>query len=187
MSFEVEIKFRTEDHDELTRRLLALGAEAAAAVEQEDVYLRHPMRDFAVTGEALRVRREGTQNRITYKGPRHEGPTKTREEIEIAFTEGDEAASQIRRLWDALGFRPVAVLHKRRSPFHLVYDGRHLEVGLDLAEDVGTFAEVETLAADAGDLPQAQATVLALAGVLGLSVVEPRSYLRMALERRGEA
>src|SRR3954449_1270660 len=85
MSFEVEIKFRTDGHDDMARRLAEMGGKPAAVSDQEDVYLSHPARDFAQTGEALRLRSEGSSNRITYKGPRQGGPTKTREEIEIAF------------------------------------------------------------------------------------------------------
>src|SRR5579883_1372511 len=80
MSFEVEVKYRSADHDQLRRLLLELGAREDAPVDQEDVYLRHPSRDFAQTHEALRLRHIGAENRITYKGPRFPGPTKTREE-----------------------------------------------------------------------------------------------------------
>src|SRR5918998_918084 len=88
MSFEVELKYRTDDHIGLAEKLAALGAAASAPVSQEDVYLSHPARDFAATNEALRLRRVGKSNRITYKGARRTGPTKTREEIEIPFAEG---------------------------------------------------------------------------------------------------
>ncbi|HEU5115398.1 MAG TPA: class IV adenylate cyclase, partial [Isosphaeraceae bacterium] len=83
--FEVEIKFRAADHRALAARLIALGAEASEAQEHEDLYLAHPSRDFARTDEALRLRRVGDQNRVTYKGPKLGGPTKTREEIEVPF------------------------------------------------------------------------------------------------------
>ena len=123
---------------------------------------------------------------MTYKGPRQAGPTKTREEIEVGFAAGADAHQQMRRIWELLGFRPVAVLHKRRQPYRLVRGGRAMAVVLDLAEGLGAFAEVETIAADAADLPAAQAAVLDLAQALGLTAVEPRSYLRMALERGRE-
>ncbi len=189
MSFEVEIKFRTDaaGHAELVRRLSGLGAESAPACEQEDNYLSHPTRDFGATGEALRLRREGEANYVTYKGPRQPGPTKTREEIEVAFAAGDDAHRQMGRVWELLGFRPVAILHKRRQAYRLVRGGRAIAVVLDLAEGLGEFAEVETIAADAADLPAAQSAVLDLAQALGLAAVEPRSYLRMALEQGSAA
>ncbi|WZO98011.1 class IV adenylate cyclase [Isosphaeraceae bacterium EP7] len=187
MGYEVEIKFRCPDHGAISKRLMALGAGPGAEVEQADAYLAHPSRDFAATNEALRIRREGAENRVTYKGPKHPGPTKTREEIEIPFQGGQEGFEATSRLFEALGFRPVAVVRKRRIPHHVRFQGRELEVTLDLAEELGPFVEVEALAADAADLPAAQAAVQALAAELGLTdaSVEPRSYLRMLLELSG--
>jgi adenylate cyclase class 2 len=188
VSYEVEIKFRAHGCDEdLERRLASLGAEAAREYDQEDTYLSHPARDFGRSGEALRVRREGTENRLTYKGPRHAGPAKTREEIELGFDAGSDAHAEMGRLWELLGFRPVAVLRKRRKAFPLIRGGRAITVSLDRAEGLGVFAEVETIAADSADLPAAQAAVLDLARELGLTEVEPRSYLRMTLEQKMSA
>ncbi len=181
MGYEVEVKYRVADHQGLEDRLTELGAVADTPIEQADAYLAHPSRDFAQTSEAFRIRREGDVNRLTYKGAKHAGPTKTREEIEIAFESGPEAFAQMERLCSALGFQPVAVVRKTRRPFSLTLDGIPLEVTLDDAESLGTFAEVEALAETQEDLPKAQAAVLKLAGMLELSDVEPRSYLRMLL------
>jgi adenylate cyclase class 2 len=185
MGFEIEIKFRVADHNDLRRRLADRGIEPEATVDHEDAYLAHPSRDFAVTGEAFRIRGEGSKNRITYKGPKLGGPTKTREEIEVAFAEGDEAREQLGRAFELLGFRPVAVVRKRRTEYHLESGGRPMAVSLDLAEGLGAFAEVETLVESEADLPGAQQAVVATARELGLMEVEPRSYLRMFLEDRG--
>ncbi|HEY2158524.1 MAG TPA: class IV adenylate cyclase [Isosphaeraceae bacterium] len=182
MGYEVEIKFRDADHAAIERRLLALGAEPGEPVEQDDVYHAHPARDFAMTGEAFRLRRDGPRNRLTYKGPKHGGPTKTREEVEVGFDRGPASWAEMARMLEALGFRPVATVRKTRRPFHLVRGGRPMEVVLDRAEGLGDFAEVEALADDRG-LAEAQEAVLALARELGLTEVEPRSYLRMLLER----
>jgi adenylate cyclase class 2 len=185
MSFEVELKYRAVDHNQLVPRLLGMGATPAGEVDQEDTYLSHPSRDFARTNEAFRIRRLGTENRITYKGPRRSGPTKTREELEIPFAPGGDSAARLLRLFENLGFRPVAVIRKRRTALHLTYRGHELEIALDVAEGLGAFAEIEAFAHGESDLPAAQQAVLDLAGELGLTEVEPRSYLRMALEQRG--
>jgi adenylate cyclase class 2 len=187
MGFEVEVKYRSADHDRLRSLLLDRGAREDAPVEQEDVYLRHPSRDFALTNEALRLRHIGADNRITYKGPRFPGPTKTREEIEISMAPGDSNARDLARLFENLGFRPVAAIRKRRTTFHLTYPPHDIEVSLDRVEGLGDFAEIETIAPEETGLSSAQATVLALATELGLDQVEPRSYLRMALEAREDA
>ncbi len=185
MSFEVEQKFRTVGHAEIADRLKALGASIGDPIVQEDAYWNHPSRDFALTNEALRIRRVGLENAITYKGPKQAGPTKTREEIEIPFLDGPDGFQQMTRFFQALGFRPVAVVRKERTPCALSYEGRSVEVALDLAEAIGTFVEVEAIAETASDLAEAQRVVLSLASTLGLTEIEPRSYLRMALEHRG--
>jgi adenylate cyclase class 2 len=184
MGFEVEIKFRDADHAAIERQLRAMGAVPGEVVAQEDVYLAHPARDFATTGEAFRLRRDGDANRLTYKGTKHAGPTKTREEVELAFEVGPDAWAKMARLLEALDFRPVASVRKVRRPFHLERDGLPVEVVLDRVAGLGDFAEVEALAEGHG-LADAQAAVLALARELGLDDVEPRSYLRMILERDG--
>ncbi len=184
MSFEVEVKYRAVDHDHLVQRLVKMGAVAGEAVEHEDIYLSHPARDFGQTGEAFRIRRLGHENRITYKGPRRCGPTKTREEIEIPVASGLDEFRRLRTLLENLGFCPVATVRKRRACFHLTFHGHELEIALDTAENLGPFAEIEALASGEADLPAAQQAVLALAGALGLTEVEPRSYLKMVLENQ---
>lgn len=184
MSFEVEVKYRGVDHDQLVRKLVELGAEAGGGVDQEDSYMNHPSRDFAATNEAFRIRRIGHENRITYKGPKHEGPTKTREEIEVPFAAGAGQFGDLVRLFENLGFKAVATIRKRRESFHLRFEDHDLEIVLDRAEGLGDFAEIEAIAADAADLPRAQHAVLELAKRLDLTDVETRSYLRMHLENR---
>ncbi len=187
MRFEVEQKYRTDGHEAVAAALAAMGATPGPAVDQEDGYMNHPGRDFAATHEAFRIRRVGGSNAVTYKGPKRGGPTKTREEIEVGFADGPEALADLRRLFENLGFRPVAVVRKTRTPYRLTAEGRPVEVVLDVAEGLGTFVEVESIAEDEADLPEAQRVVVGLAAALGLTEHEPRSYLRMALERRGEA
>lgn len=187
MSIEIEQKYRVPDHDEVAERLRGLGAVAGRAMRQEDLYLGHPARDFATSGEAFRIRSHDGHNALTYKGPRQGGPTKTREETEVAFASGDVARASMMRLMTSLGFRSVLAVKKTRTPYHLDYHGRALEVVLDEAEGLGTFVEVETIVADDEPLEEAQDVVISLARALGLTEVEPRSYLRMALERHAAA
>jgi adenylate cyclase, class 2 len=184
MSFEVEVKYRAVDHDHLVECLLQAGAVAGPVVDHVDTYFSHPVRDFARTNEAFRIRRLGQENRITYKGPRRSGPTKTREEIEIPVAPGPDQFERLLKLLENLGFRPIATVRKRRESFHLAFHEHELEIALDTAEGLGPFAEIEALARGEADLPAAQKAVLTLAGCLGLTEVEPRSYLKMVLENR---
>jgi adenylate cyclase class 2 len=186
MGYEIEVKYRSVDHAELRARLHAMGCHADPQIMMEDHYLGHAARDFAQTHEAFRIRRISDDNRITYKGPRLEGPTKTREELELSFESGQSAFDQLTRLFANLGFTPVATIRKERTTYHLSESGHAIEVLLDRAEGLGDFVEIEVLANTEAELPAAQAVVLEVASRFGLTEVEPRSYLRMALEGRGE-
>ena len=70
MIFEVEQKFEVLKVDVLEQALLAMGAVIEDPVVQVDRYFTHPSRDFANTDEAFRIRSEGDENFITYKGPK---------------------------------------------------------------------------------------------------------------------
>jgi adenylate cyclase class 2 len=189
MSFEVELKYRVADLGPITRELELLGARVEPAVAMEDVYFGHPCRDFKARDEAFRIRRIGEENRITYKGPKQGGPTKTREELELSFEGGREGYRKLATLLERLGFVAVAAIPKLRRAAH-VSVGKPpiaLEVALDEVAQLGLYVEVEAWVESAAELPIAQAAVTEFAGRLGLTEVEPRSYLRMMLElREGE-
>lgn len=185
MGFEVELKFRVADPADLARRLGERADAVDEPVDHEDTYFAHPSRDFARTGEAFRIRREGDENKVTFKGAKHAGPTKTREEIEVDFAAGPTPHADLRRLLERLGFSAVLAVRKRRTSYRVTLEGRAMTVVVDRAEGLGDFAEVEALVADDGDLAAGQAAVRELAGQLGLEAEEPRSYLRMLLEATG--
>lgn len=182
MNFEVEQKFKIEDPAALIARLTALRVEMGEPKLQVDAYFRHPARDFARTDEALRIRRVGEVNCITYKGPKIDQTTKTRREIELPLAPGEMAAEQFAELLQALGFRPVAKVRKQRRYGAIQSGGLHVEIALDEVDRVGRFAELE-LAADEAGLDAARACLASLANELGLKQVERRSYLEMLLER----
>ena len=82
MHFEVEQKFALDSVAEVEQRLAHWGAGSGVS-EQSDLYFNHPARDFAKTDEALRLRSVGDEHFITYKGPKLDATTKTRQEIEL--------------------------------------------------------------------------------------------------------
>ena len=65
MPIEVEQKYRIADRSAIVSSVASLRAIAEPAVTQVDTYYAHPARDFAVTDEALRIRRVGAANFIT--------------------------------------------------------------------------------------------------------------------------
>jgi adenylate cyclase class 2 len=182
---EIEMKFPVADVAGLLQRIAGLGAQPEAPVQEADHYFNAPDRDFAKTDEALRLRRIGESNFVTYKGPKIDKQTKTRKEIEVPLGHGAVNAERFCDLLVHLGYKPVAVVRKRRRPYRLERDGFALEICLDEVEQVGRFAELEIVASE-DKLEAARNTLMKLAGELGLSQSERRSYLEMLLQARGE-
>ena len=181
MHHEVEQKFPLTDSTRVVAQFNALGAVWREPIELVDSYFALPARDFATTDEALRIRRVGEQNFVTYKGPKLDALTKTRREIEIAFAAGREGFEQLSEMLLALGFRRVADVRKLRRPGEVRWNGQSIELALDQVEGVGSFLELE-ISAEPAALDAARQTLLALAEELGLPQPERRSYLEMLLQ-----
>lgn len=179
---EVEMKFRLHDWTLLTDRLAEWGATPAPVRKDTDHYFSAPDRDFAQTDEAVRVRRIGPANLLTYKGPKLDTATKTRSEIELRLADGSGSATDAVRFLSALGYRPVAVVTKTRQVFKLERHGFAIEVCLDDVGAVGKYVEIEVMA-EPQQLEAAKAAVMTTAAELGLTEQERRGYLRLLLEK----
>ena len=180
MSFEVEQKYPVADRATIEAKLAELGARPHGAGRQVDCYYAHPARDFAQTDEALRIRRVGEQNFVTYKGPKLDPTTKTRRELELPIEPGDAGARRFAELLEALGFRVVREVSKRRSSLELGWEGAQVEVALDEVDGLGVFLELE-LIAEVDELDAAKARLASLAARLELGASERRGYLQMLL------
>ena len=173
--YEVEIKVAA-DHDAVRERLEGFGAERLGTVTQADTYYDAPHRDFAETDEAFRLRRETrdgeTRTRMTYKGPKVDPESKTREEIETGVESGEDAADLVR----SLGFEPAAVVEKERTRYRL--DG--YTVTLDSVDGVGEYVEVEI---ESDDVETARDGAKGVLAKLGLDPDDQvrRSYLGLRL------
>lgn len=185
---EIEMKFPVGDLKSIRERLRALKArrKTIRPLQESDQYFNAPDRDFAKTDEALRLRRIGAANRVTYKGPKRDRQTKTRAEIEVPIARGAPAAADFARLLTALGYRPVRVVSKQRHLYHIRRSPFAIEICLDEVQGLGSFVELEILAA-AERLDEARSVLLALAADLGLQDSERRSYLQLLLEKEKTA
>lgn len=190
--YEVEMKFSVADPQALEQRLGSLGAKWHEPIDQVDRYFNHPCRDFARMDEALRLRHDGDGVVITWKGPRIDAATKTRREIELPLAMrlpkgGDAAApaastiAEWTELLEAIGFRPVATVAKRRRPARVHWQRMEVDVALDSVAGVGEYLELEIQASEA-EVPQARACLESLARELGCGHSERRSYLELLLE-----
>lgn len=181
MQYEVEMKFPVAEMMALEAKLARLSATIFAPKTEVDTYFAHPGRDFAKTDEALRIRRKGIANFITYKGPKIDPTTKTRHEIDLPLPPGEETAQAWTGMLAALGFTVVGEVRKSRRKAQVDWQDRSVEVSLDDVERLGTFAELE-LVVQPEDVEAAKACVASLAKHLGLETGERRSYLELVLE-----
>lgn len=186
MAYEVEQKFPVADLSAVASRLTALGATISAPKQEADLYFAHPAKNFAQTDEALRIRRKGQANYVTYKGPKIDATTKTRREIDLPVAEGEEAAGLWRQLFEALSFTPVVEVRKSRRKAFVVWQGRRVECSLDEVEGVGTYVELELIVETEG-LDAARSCIASLAAALGLAISERQSYLELLLTKRRDA
>jgi len=184
MKYEVEQKFPVSDISALEDELATLGVDISDARREVDVYFAHPARNFAETDEALRIRRVGESNCITYKGPKIDATTKTRRELELPLESGEMPAGQWRQLLETLGFRPIGEVRKQRRETRIDWEGRQVTVVLDDVEGLGLFAELELIADESG-LDAARECLASLAGRLKLEDSERRGYLHMLLDASG--
>jgi adenylate cyclase class 2 len=179
--YEVELKVRAK-HGPVRERLAALGADPVDAVVQTDTYYDAPGRSFAETDEALRIRHERDvetgeeRSAITYKGPKVDDTSKTREEHETGVTEPDAAEGVL----EGLGYEAEAAVRKERERF-AVGDAT---VTLDDVDELGTFLEVEIEVDSQEAVPEARERATELLEALELDPEDGirTSYLGLLLE-----
>ena len=181
-SWEVELKFHVDSPQRLESRLQELRFRQTALEQHEDIYLRHPCRDFKQTDEAFRIRRVNESACLTYKGPRHPGTVKTREEIELEIE--FETIAGWTTMLQRLGFQTVIPVRKSRQIFESqIPEFSSIKVTIDSVEMLGQFAEIETLVSDQVNLEPEKARILTLSRSLELERLEPKSYLGLLLGR----
>jgi adenylate cyclase class 2 len=180
---EIEMKFPVADFASIQQQMTRWQAKVQPAIEEADHYFNAPDRDFARTDEAFRLRCIGGENRVTYKGPKQGGPTKTRTEIEIGLESGPQAAENFRRLVQHLGYRASAVVKKRRTCLEFEREGFALQACCDEVETLGRFVEIE-IVTEPAQRQRGQEILLQVVRELGLPASEPRSYLEMVLAKQ---
>ena len=195
-TYEVEQKYFVDDQPGLKRVLRNDGWRLAMTESHEDDYFNHPCRDFAVSGEALRIRKIDGQASVTYKAAKIPGRIKARRELEWSLGPADADGHHLDELLRFLDFVPVATVRKVRQiyvqdPVDSANPKKKLTVVIDTAERLGIFAEIEGLVEMSGadqrerdqsaEIESTRRQITELAQRLGLSRVQPLSYLRMLL------
>jgi adenylate cyclase class 2 len=168
---EVETKFISPGNERVESALRELGATLVSDEEAEDVYFRHPCKDFGKSDEALRLRKKQGESELTYKGPRMKtGSAKAREEITLKTTD----PLSVQRIVERLGFVEFMTVKKKRKTF--VYE--KILIAVDVVDELGEFIELELITEEPN---RASVLIEEMRSSLGLKEVEPRTYLEMVL------
>lgn len=188
---EIEMKFRVANAAEYERLISeTLGASFGEPTVESDVFFTNEALGFPNEGKSLRIRRRGNYLAATFKGPRLDSQTKTREEIELTLVDErpelteenarrvDEARANWIRFYERLGFSQYGVVTKRRRRASTEYGGRQFEITLDEIDGLGVFTELE-VSAEKDEFADARAVVMLLAQKLGLRETVTSSYLSM--------
>jgi adenylate cyclase class 2 len=222
------------NREALIEKLKSLDFAFSYACDEDDCYYQAPDRDFRKTDEALRIRihREvgttdagrnsglaigqggstGSTNPagdrcralVTYKGPKQDNSSHTRQEIE---TEIPDAAAAT-ELFKSLGYKPVLTVSKHREVYVSEPEAASpISVCLDDVKDLGFAVELEKLideskaagnqtgggqaecekaaTSPADEKAAAREELLALLDKLGIprEKLTMKTYLEMLLER----
>jgi adenylate cyclase class 2 len=173
---EVELKVRVPSLEAVRKRLREKGAEYTGRIHENDIYYNAPHRDFSVTDEAVRVRYTNNHAVVTYKGPKiRKSGLKAREELNTAVESGEV----FEQMLDRLGFTRTTEVNKWRENYRF----SDAAISLDEVDELGTFVEIEIIAADENS--PADVLIERIAKEIGVSG-EPilASYLELLLSKR---
>ena len=175
--FEVEIKAKIDNFDAIKEKLKKLGAIKKKDLKMGDIYFKHPARDFAKTDEALRIRKSNESNFLTYKGPKLDEITKTRNEIEMEITE----PRKLKKILINLGFIEVPKIRKKRE----IYELNDYKICLDEVDFIGKYIEIETEVKDENDRIKKTNELINFAKELGINKEDfiRKSYLELIKEK----
>lgn len=174
---EVEIKAAVKHPDKVRLRLIKLGCVSSGKKLQSDTYYNSRDRDFAATDEALRIRKEGVDAVITYKGPRIGSDSKSRREIEVGVN--DAAAAE--DILIALGYTRVLCIVKSREIFR---SGEHV-LSLDEVEGLGHFLEIETFCETEDEVQEKVDRIIGILRDIGIGrdTTTTKSYLELLINK----
>lgn len=195
---EVEIKIKLKDKEDFIKKLMNLGTIYKADLNHTDIYYNMPenSRDFALTDEALRLRKniEYPPNELnnpqkivtqscdfTYKGPKLDKTTKTRIEHVCRIMDPDK----LDLILKALGFRTIISVLKTRQLFHLEHNNQHVEIVVDKVQYLeGYYAEFEIQVPSEDKISDSKKVIFDLIKVLGYSSEDSIriSYLELVID-----
>ena len=175
---EVETKLKINNIEHITERLKGLKGEYKGEKTELDLYFDHPDLRIFMSGSALRVRDANGVCMLTYKGPKKDDETTSREEIEI----GIESAREMQKILAELGFYVLCEVKKQRKTYLL----GDLIVTQDDVEDLGEFIEIEGKVSTEEAYMKKKKEIFMLLNELELSSekISQKSYREMILDEK---
>ena len=195
--YEVEIKVKIQDLEEIRDTIRFNGGLYKISLLHEDTYFNMPkeLRDFKNTDEAIRLRKseEFDKNNddfslnskcyLTYKGKKIDSTTKTRQEIEVKVDNLDN----MKGILKVLGFQEVLSIHKERELFELLYQDEKIEILLDYIPLLNQyFMELEMIVSSPQDIEDARGILFKLLEIFNVNKDESirKSYLELIVENQ---
>ncbi|KZX10619.1 class IV adenylate cyclase [Methanobrevibacter filiformis] len=177
---EVEVKMKVNNFNSSKKELKKLNPQQEPTEYQEDIYFERDDIGFAKNDKALRIRKTTKKDEsavfVTYKGPKLDKLSKTREEIEL----GVEDSDKLKTIFERLGFYENGKVSKERE----IYKVEKYVVSFDNIENLGTFIEIETTLEDNSDFKPEVDNILNLFKKLGVEGSPiTTSYLELLEEK----
>jgi adenylate cyclase, class 2 len=135
---EIEVKIRWDaGAAEARSRIEGAGfPQVAARTLESDTVFDLAAGELRASNRLLRLRRSGESAIVTYKGPPHGGPYKTREEIEFDLSD----ARAFEDVLDRLGYHPTFRYEKFRTKFAALDEPGIVSID---ETPIGVFLELE--------------------------------------------
>ena len=179
---EVEVKFPVNKLETLRQQIRQLGGHYCNTRREVDMYFDFPDYRLARNDKALRIREYSspgttqTEIEVTFKGPKTDSTTKTREETTLQILSSVKLVHQVIRNLD---FIHVGTVKKNREKWVI----RDVCLYLDDVDGLGTFVEIENMALPE-EVDNVRGQLLDIANQLGFSKgSERKSYLELLLEK----
>lgn len=170
---EVEVKAKT--HPEIKKKLELIGAQKIRKEKQEDIYFNAPHKNFKTTDEALRIRKTPSKAFLTYKGPKIDEKSKTRQEIETEIPD----PKNMTRILKCLGFKKTHKVIKKRE----IYQLDDFTLTIDDVKGLGTYIEIEKDIKEDEDYEESLNTIFKIYKKLGIKKgFQRKSYLELLSE-----
>lgn len=156
---EIEVKAKVKDKNSLLAKAKAMGIVFGEASLQDDTTYETTTPYVDPSWNIFRIRKQSGKNILTMK---YKASSRSRDnhERETVIEDAEEMADMLERLGYTHGVR----IRKHRQ----IAKHEGLELCIDEVDDLGTFVEVEKLAADDADVDAIQETLWQLLLELGV-------------------